>query len=129
MKLFWLLILSGMLMTACAGWPDHEDDRITFYRVRPQGANSLASTTMKPFFIATTIEDNIHQAWINRQKTVIAIVRVKGSSKVGMEQSMRQLFNANNLSGKLITNQHEINDLKNSFKLKKNWLTDTEASE
>jgi hypothetical protein len=84
---------------------------------------------MKPFFIATTIEDNIDKAWVNREKTIVAVMRVSGASKAELEQRMRQLFSANNLAGHLISDEQEISTLINSLKLKHNWLKDTEAGE
>ena len=127
MRVLWFIIISVMLTIVFVCCSDNADDRISFYRVQSAGADTFATATMQPFFIATTIQDEIYQAWVNRQNTVVAVMRVKGSSKAGMEQIMRQLFTANNLSGKLITDEDEITELKKSLKDKQNWLTDTEA--
>jgi len=78
---------------------------------------------IKPFFLETGKEKKIKESWSNRQGTVIAIVWSDDfKDEKQREELLRPLFKKHNIDVELISDEKEIANLDESFKISKWYM-------
>jgi len=83
---------------------------------------------LKPLFLDLEKEDEIVEAWSNRQGTVVAIIwNASVRSKNVLEQIIQPIFKQNSVEARLITRRTEVKDLMSSFQGRDKWYKGMEV--